>query len=182
MTNFTLTKTEIPDVILLDSNKYDDARGYFMELHKSSDLRFMPNIVQTNYSYSKKGVFRGLHFQLEPKAQGKLVNVIRGRVVDVAVDLRRDSSWFGRHIAYEIYPGRSIWVPPGFAHGFQALEESYVVYFITNSEYSPAHEGGIAWNDPELGIRLPMIEPLLSEKDKKWPKLKEAKINFSVVK
>jgi dTDP-4-dehydrorhamnose 3,5-epimerase len=178
MTNFTFTKAEIPDVVLIDSKKYDDARGYFMELHKNSEFPFMSNIVQTNYSYSKRGVFRGLHFQLAPKAQGKLVNVIVGKVLDIAVDLRKSSPWFGKHVAYEIYPGRSIWVPPGFAHGFQATEESYVVYFITDSEYSPDHEGGIAWNDPDLGIKLPVEDPILSEKDKKWPRLKEARINF----
>ena len=178
MTNFTLTKTEIPDVVLINSKKYDDVRGYLIEIYKNSDFPFVQTIIQTNYLYSKKGAFRGLHFQLAPKGQGKLVNVIVGRIFDIVVDLRKSSSWFGRHVAYELYPGRSLWIPSGFAHGFQALEESYVVYFITNSEYSQDHEGGIAWNDPDLGIKLPVENPILSEKDKKWPRLKEAKVNF----
>ncbi|MDW8036207.1 MAG: dTDP-4-dehydrorhamnose 3,5-epimerase, partial [Candidatus Korarchaeum sp.] len=136
------------------------------------------DFVQVNLSYSKFGVLRGLHYQLKPMEQGKLVTVISGRVIDVALDIRVGSPWYGKHVAVELVPGTLLWIPPGFAHGFQALEESYFLYLVTK-EYSPQHERCIRWDDPELGIEWPIREGvIISEKDSRCPPLKGAETNF----
>lgn len=176
-------RLEIPDVILIKPKVFPDHRGFFMELFKRTPFLAggVPyDYVQVNLSYSKKGVTRGLHYQLKPMEQGKLVTVIKGRIIDVAVDIRKGSPWYGKHVAVELSDENRylLWVPPGFAHGFQALEESYVLYLVTK-EFSPEHEGCIKWNDPELGIDWPIKEGvILSEKDSKCPPFKEAKNNF----
>jgi dTDP-4-dehydrorhamnose 3,5-epimerase len=124
-------------------------------------------------------VVRGLHYQLRPYEQGKLVYVVRGKVFDVAVDIRRGSPWFGKHVAVVLEPGMALWVPPGFAHGFQALEETLLLYLVTK-EYSPEHEACISWRDPGIGIEWPMGEGVIvSDKDAKCPPLKEARNNFN---
>ncbi|MEM4900370.1 MAG: dTDP-4-dehydrorhamnose 3,5-epimerase, partial [Thermofilum sp.] len=125
-----------------------------------------------------RGVVRGLHYQLKPMEQGKLVTVASGRVFDVAVDIRRGSPWFGRHVAVELTPGLLLWIPPGFAHGFQALEDSVFIYLVTK-EYSPQHERCILWRDPSLGIEWPIEDAIVSEKDSKGLPLKEAETNFA---
>jgi len=129
-------------------------------------------------SYSKRGVIRGLHYQLKPAEQGKLVYVIQGRIYDVAVDIRKGSPHYGRYVAEEIYQGKAIWIPPGFAHGFQAIEDSIVVYMVTK-EYSPQHERCIHWRDEELAIKWPLQEAIISERDSRCPRLRDAEINFS---
>ena len=174
---------EIPDVILVEPEVFSDQRGFFMELYKRTD--YLANnipfdFVQVNMSFSRRGVVRGLHYQLRPMEQGKLVTVLKGKIVDVAVDIRKGSPWFGKYVMVEISADKPqlLWIPPGFAHGFQALEESLVLYLVTK-EYSPQHERCIAWNDPEVGIPWPIREKvILSEKDKKCPQLKQAETNF----
>jgi len=178
---------EIPDVILVEPEVFSDQRGFFMELYKRTD--YLANnipfdFVQVNMSFSRRGVVRGLHYQLRPMEQGKLVTVLKGKIVDVAVDIRKGSPWFGKYVMVELSADKPqlLWIPPGFAHGFQALEESLVLYLVTK-EYSPQHERCIAWNDPEVGIPWPIREKvILSEKDKKCPQLKQAETNFNYLK
>jgi dTDP-4-dehydrorhamnose 3,5-epimerase len=175
-------RLDIGDVILVKFVKFHDERGFFAELYKRSD--FLANdipydFVQVNLSFSKRGVVRGLHYQLKPMEQGKLVYVISGSVYDVAVDIRRGSPWFGRYVGVSLEPGYALWIPPGFAHGFQALEDTYFLYLVTK-EYSPQHERCIRWDDPQIGIQWPIKEGIiLSEKDKRCPPLKEAETNFT---
>ena len=176
-------RLEIPDVILIEPVVFPDQRGFFMELYKRTDYlanNIPYDFVQVNMSFSRRGVVRGLHYQLKPMEQGKLVTVIKGRIVDVAVDIRKGSPWFGKYIMVELSADepKLLWIPPGFAHGFQALEDSIVLYLVTK-EYSPQHERCIAWNDPDLNIPWPIKEGvILSEKDKKCPPFKEAETNF----
>jgi len=177
---FSFRPLEIPDVILVTYRSFPDERGFFAELYKRTD--FLANsiaydFVQINMSFSRRGVLRGMHYQLKPAEQGKLVYVIQGRILDVALDIRRGSPHYGRHVSAEVEPGAAIWIPPGFAHGFQALEDSIVVYMVTK-EYSPQHERCIAWDDPELGIEWPIRDPIVSEKDRKCPPLRQAESNF----
>ena len=180
----TFKRLEIPDVILIKYKMFNDQRGFFSELWKRTD--FLANgvsygFVQTNLSYSRPYVVRGLHYQLKPFEQGKLVYVIKGKVYDVAVDIRKGSPWFGKHVVVTLEPGYALWIPPGFAHGFQALEESYFLYLVTK-EYAPEYERCIRWNDPELRIEWPIKDEnkvIVSEKDRKCPSFKEAETNFT---
>ena len=174
-------RLEIPGLILVEYTRFPDERGFFAELYKRTD--FLANdipfdFVQVNLSYSRRGVVRGLHYQLKPMEQGKLVYVISGKVYDVAVDIRKGSPWFGRHIGVFLEPGNALWIPPGFAHGFQAVEDTYLLYLVTK-EYSPQHERCLKWDDPEIGVEWPVREgAILSERDRKCPPLKEAESNF----
>ena len=174
-------RLEIPDVMLVEFVRFPDERGFFAELYKRTDFLAsgIPyDFVQANLSFSRRGVVRGLHYQLKPMEQGKLVYVISGRVYDVAVDIRRGSPWFGRYVAAILEPGHALWIPPGFAHGFQALEDTYLLYLVTK-EYSPQHERCVKWDDPEIGIPWPIRENvILSEKDRKGSPLREAETNF----
>ncbi|MEM1523636.1 MAG: dTDP-4-dehydrorhamnose 3,5-epimerase [Thermofilaceae archaeon] len=178
---FTFKRLEIPDVVLIEAKIFSDARGFFAELYKRTDFAaagIPHDFAQVNMSFSRRGVVRGLHYQLKPMEQGKLVTVASGRVFDVAVDIRRGSPWFGRHVAVELTPGLLLWIPPGFAHGFQALEDSVFIYLVTK-EYSPQHERCILWCDPSLGIEWPIEDAIVSEKDSKGLPLKEAETNFA---
>lgn len=174
-------RLEIPDVILIEYVRFSDYRGFFTELYKRVDFLAsgIPyDFVQVNLSFSKRGVVRGLHYQLKPMEQGKLAYVISGKVYDVAVDVRRGSPWFGKYVGAVLEPGHALWIPPGFAHGFQALEETYFLYLVTK-EYSPNHERCIKWDDPDIEIPWPTEKDvILSEKDRKCPPLKEAETNF----
>ncbi len=170
---------EIEDVLLIRLDVHEDHRGFFMELYKESLYRKLGidySFVQDNLSFSKKGVLRGLHYQIPPKEQGKLVACLKGRIQDVVVDLRKSSSTYGKWVSVILSSDEPyvLWIPPGFAHGFYALEDSIVMYKVTK-EYSREHEGGIAWNDPKLNIRwLLEGEPILSDKDKNLPYFDEA--------
>jgi dTDP-4-dehydrorhamnose 3,5-epimerase len=175
-------ETEIPAVKILVPNKHGDHRGFFSEVFNTRLLKeagLCCEFVQDNHSLSaEKGVVRGLHYQLPPMAQDKLVRVIRGGILDVAVDIRRNSPTFGKHITAEITAEnwKQILVPVGFAHGFVTLEpNTEVVYKVTNF-YSPQHDRGIRWNDPALGIAWGIEEStaILSAKDKLHPTLKDA--------
>jgi len=166
------TRLAIPDVILLEPKVFGDDRGFFYESYnreafkQATDLD--PDFVQDNHSRSAKSVLRGLHYQLPPKAQGKLVRVVAGEVFDVAVDIRAGSPTFGRWVG-ETLSGenhRQLWIPPGFAHGFMVLSERAEFLYKTTDYYSPTHERSIVWNDHDIGIDWPLAEPpIVSAKD-----------------
>ena len=168
-----VTPLAIPDVLLIDPMVFGDARGFFF-FESFNQLRFIEatgldlQFVQDNHSKSAKGVLRGLHYQLPPKAQGKLVRVVAGEVFDVAVDIRKDSPTFGKWVG-EILSAdnkRQLWIPPGLAHGFLVLSESAEFLYKTTDYYAPGLERCIRWNDPALAIEWPIIgEPVLSGKD-----------------
>jgi len=176
-----ITPQSIPDVLLIEPKQFGDDRGFFSEVWKRSALatqRFTVDFVQDNHSLSREvGVLRGLHFQRPPTAQGKLVRVVRGRILDVAVDIRQDSPTYGQHVACELSAEnwQQLWVPRGFAHGFLTLEPDTEVLYKVDAEYDPATDGGIAWDDPALGVDwpLPAAGPVLSEKDRKALRLSE---------
>lgn len=181
--SFTFKKLQIPDVVIVTPNIFSDERGWFMEAYKRSDFEkngISLKFVQDNHSKSAKGVLRGLHYQLNPNAQGKLVKVLKGRIFDVAVDIRKGSPFYGKWIGLELSDksNQMLWIPHGFAHGFIAMEdETEILYKVTN-EYSPEKDRGIIWNDPDVGIKWPIKNPILSEKDSQLPLMKNAENNF----
>ena len=179
---FSLEDTEIKEIILITPKKFPDARGYFSETFKKTDFIQMgidTEFLQDNQSFSLKGTLRGLHYQNPPFAQGKLVRVLRGKILDVGVDVREGSPSFGRYVMRELSEenGSMLWIPEGFAHGFLALEDSTVFYKATN-EYNKNSEGGLIWNDPSVSIKWPEIEKTLSAKDQEWPTLKGINSKF----
>ncbi len=174
-------RTNIPDVIIIEPTVHGDHRGYFVETFRADKLEeflgYKLNFGQDNESKSSKGVLRGLHYQLAPHAQTKLVRVISGRVLDVAVDIRRNSPTFGQHVAVELTADnkKQLLVPRGFAHGFVVLEDDTIFAYKVDNYYSPQCDRGIAFNDPALNIDwiLKIEELKLSEKDTTQPKLNE---------
>jgi dTDP-4-dehydrorhamnose 3,5-epimerase len=174
--------TAIPAVKIITPKKHGDARGFFSETWnraawEAAGLRL--DFVQDNHSFSAPvGTLRGLHFQTPPFAQDKLIRVARGRILDVAVDIRRSSPTFGRHVAVELSAEnwRQLLVPIGFAHGLITLEPDTEVLYKTTSVYSPANDRGVAWDDPDIGIAWPLPPggPTLSDKDRRLPRLKDA--------
>lgn len=179
-----VTPTAIPEVLILEPKVFGDARGFFMESFNARTFAEVTGVdvqfVQDNHSRSAKGVLRGLHYQLQ-QPQGKLVRVARGRVFDVAVDMRRSSPTFGRWVGTELSEenNRQFWVPAGFAHGFVVLSDSADFLYKTTDYYAPQFECSVAWNDPALGIHWGLAEagiaePLLSAKDKAAPVLRDA--------
>ena len=176
---FLFRPLAIPEVILVEPRRSGDARGFFMETYKRSEFAangIAEDFVQDNYSRSARGVLRGLHYQKQPQAQGKLVMVMQGAVFDVAVDIRPDSPTFTRWVGVRLSADepRLLYIPPGFAHGFCVLSEMADFTYKVTSEYSQAHERGIAWNDPEIGIEWPVAEPTLSARDQALPPLRQA--------
>lgn len=177
-------KTSIPDVVIIEPTIHGDDRGYFVEtfrLDKFEDfLGFKLNFVQDNESKSSKGVFRGLHYQLHPASQTKLVRVIQGAVLDVAVDIREGSPTFGQHVAVELTAEnkKQMFVPRGFAHGFLVLEDETVFSYKVDNYYSPENDRGIAFNDPILAINWKFAKEdlKLSDKDTKQPLMKDAEL------
>ena len=174
-------KTAIEDVVIIEPNVFGDARGYFFESYsqKKFDEQVRPvKFVQDNESKSKYGVLRGLHFQKGKDAQSKLVRVVKGRVLDVAVDIRKGSPTFGKYVAVELTEDnhRQLFVPRGFAHGFSVLSEEAIFQYKCDNLYAPQSEGAIAWNDPDINIdwQLPAEAVLLSAKDSVHPMLKDA--------
>lgn len=175
-------RTEIPDVIIIEPKVHGDNRGYFVETFRQDKLEdflgFKVNFCQDNESKSSRGVLRGLHYQLHPAAQTKLVRVIQGKVLDVAVDIRKGSPTFGHHVAVELTSEnkRQLFVPRGFAHGFVVLEDDTVFAYKVDNYYSPENDRGIAFNDKELGIDWGMTdkELKLSDKDTKQPLFNDA--------
>lgn len=181
--NFTFIETSIDGVVVIEPKKYGDNRGYFMETYKKADFDaagLVYDFVQDNQSKSKQGVLRGLHFQ-KTFPQTKLVRCIEGEVFDVAVDLRKGSKTYGKWegVILSAEKGNQFMIPRGFAHGFVVLSETATFCYKCDELYHPEDEGGIMWNDPEIGIEWPYKgEPLLSEKDKIHKSLKESKVEF----
>ena len=172
--------TELPEVLVIEPKLHGDSRGFFYESFQArryAQAGITGSFVQDNLSRSIKGTLRGLHFQ-EPRVQGKLVQVLRGAVWDVAVDVRRGSPRFGRWVAVELSETtpRQLWIPPGFAHGFCVLSDSADFFYKCTELYAPDCERSIAWNDPRIGIPWPVREPLLSAKDRAAPLLGDAPV------
>jgi len=180
---FSFRRLEIPDVLLITPNIFEDERGFFMETYKLSEFKKLGveyNFVQENFAKSKKNVLRGLHYQLEPKSQGKLVRCVRGKVWDVAVDIRKGSTWYGKWVKVEMSEENKniLWVPRGFAHGYVSVEEDSEILYLTTEEYAPQFERGILWNDPTLKIDWGVDSPIVSQKDGKLPLLEKTENNF----
>jgi dTDP-4-dehydrorhamnose 3,5-epimerase len=185
MGKFKFTKTSIEGVYIIEPTVFGDDRGYFMETYHQGEFKESGldlNFVQDNQSKSTKGVIRGLHFQYT-KPQGKLVRVIKGEVFDVAVDLRKNSSTYGKWegVLLSEENKKQFYIPEGFAHGFIVLSDEAEFTYKCTEFYDPEDEGGILWNDPDIGILWPiddLKEVVLSEKDKKWKTLKETDTNY----
>jgi len=178
---FSFEALEIPEVILVTAKQFLDDRGFFLEAYKQSEFGvggINTPFVQENLSYSKKGVLRALHYQLPPKDQGKLVRVLKGRIFDVAVDIRKSSPTFKKWVGQELSGENNLamYIPVGFAHGFLALSDEALVAYNITAEFAPSLERGIVWNDPELNINWPNKQPILSEKDRNFPLLSGAEI------
>ena len=180
-----ITKTEIEGVVIIEPRIFEDSRGYFFEAF--SEREFAEQVcdchfVQENEALSSYGVVRGLHFQLPLHAQSKSVRVVRGKVLDIAVDIRKSSPTFGKHVAVELSADnhRQVFIPRGFAHGYSVLSEEAVVEYKCDNYYAPESEGAVAWNDIDLAIdwQIPTEKVILSEKDKHHPTLAECKTLF----
>lgn len=179
-----IRETDIKGLMVIEPRVFGDARGYFMESFSERKFREMTGLdvdfVQDNESRSSYGVVRGLHMQLPPHAQAKLVRVVSGRALDVAVDLREGSPTYGRHFAIELTGENhlQVYIPKGFAHGFAALSDEVVFQYKCDEYYAPDSEAAIIWNDPDLNIdwRLPAEDVIVSDKDKNHPKLKDLKL------
>jgi dTDP-4-dehydrorhamnose 3,5-epimerase len=178
-------KTDIEGVVIIEPRIFKDARGYFFESFSAKEFQekvCQTTFVQDNESFSSYGVVRGLHFQKPPYTQSKLVRVIKGAVLDVAVDLRKGSPTYGKHVAVELTGEnhRQLFIPKGFAHGFSVLSDEVLFQYKCDNFYAPQSEGGIAWDDPALQIdwRIPADKILLSEKDTKHPLLEDYNSDF----
>ncbi len=178
---FLFTPQRIPDLILVAPKLREDERGFFAETynepvfrHNGIDVAF----VQDNHSQSQRGVLRGLHFQRPPFAQDKLVRVVEGEVFDVAVDVRPNSSTFGQWVGVVLSQENKnmFFIPQGFAHGFLVLSETAQFVYKTSNIYAPDHDGGVRWDDPDIGIKWPITNPQLSAKDAALPLLREARL------
>ena len=180
----TITKTEIEGLLIIEPKVFQDDRGAFFESfnQKIFDEKTAGKytFVQDNQSSSKAGVIRGLHFQNPPFAQGKLVRVIAGAVLDVAVDIRKGSPTYGKHLTIELTPEnkKQLWIPPGFAHGFVALKEDTIFSYKCTDYYAPQSEGAILWNDKDLNIDWGVNTSLMSEKDEKGSVFRDFKSQF----
>lgn len=183
-----IIKTKIPEILIIEPQVFGDSRGYFFESYNKE--RFIKETgmdiewVQDNESKSCYGVLRGLHFQKGKDAQSKLVRVVKGRVLDVAVDIRKGSPTFGEYVAVELSEEnhRQLFIPRGFAHGFVVLSQEAIFQYKCDNLYAPQSEGAIAWNDPQIGIEwgVPEADIILSEKDKHHPLLKDAPELFDI--
>lgn len=182
-------ETELLDCYILEPDRFGDERGYFSPYYIESNLKELgfKGVVQANRSKSAKGVVRGLHFQENPKCQAKIVEVIKGSAIDVVVDIRKNSDTYGKYIAVKLTDdnNRQLYVPRGFAHGFISLEDDTIFQYLVDNDYAPSMEGGILWNDPDLGIDWDKLfkengieNPILSDKDKIHPTLKDSKVIF----
>ena len=166
-----IISTPIPDLLIIEPKVFEDGRGYFFESYSRGifkEFGIDADFVQDNQSLSQKGVLRGLHFQKPPYSQGKLVRVINGSVLDVAVDIRKDSPTYGQHFDYVLSEKNKtmLWIPPGFAHGFLTLEDNTIFSYKCTNVYNKASEDCILWNDPTININWGIESPLLSDKDK----------------
>lgn len=183
-THMNTITTDIPGLIIIEVDAFADERGFFMETYnrdRYAGVGIVQEFFQDNLSVSKKGVIRGLHYQAPPFAQGKLVSVLRGRVLDVAVDIRTGSPTYGKHFAVELSAEnrRQFWIPAGFAHGFAALEDDTVFAYKCTAPYSKEHDRGIRFDDPAIGIEWGVDNPIVSEKDHKHPLLSDIVQEFT---
>ena len=176
---FEFIKQNIPEVILIIPKVFEDNRGFFMESYKKSDFYangICTEFKQDNYSKSSKGVLRGLHYQEEPNAQAKLVRCVKGKIYDVAVDIRKNSKTFGKYVKVELSESNKnmLYIPEGFAHGFVVLSDEAEILYKTSREYAPKSDRGILWCDKDINIDWEIdFEPILSEKDTRQPSLRE---------
>ena len=182
---FDINQLAIPGVMVIRPKVFSDQRGFFLETYKYSDFAqagIRDRFVQDNHSRSISGTLRGLHYQKNPKAQGKLVGCVRGSIFDVAVDIRKGSPSYAKWVGGELSEDNHslLYIPPGFAHGFLVLSDTAEVFYRCTEEYSPEHDRGIIWNDPDINIAWPVAEPVLSEKDRALPLLRDAENNFSL--
>jgi dTDP-4-dehydrorhamnose 3,5-epimerase len=180
---FSFQPLEIPDVVLVEARTFGDGRGIFREMWKASefaanglDIKF----VQDNHSRSTRNVLRGLHFQKPPRAQGKYVYVLNGEILDVAVDVRKNSPTFGKWVSAVLSAdnGRGLWVPPGFAHGFAVLSDVAHLYYKVTDEYAADCETGVLWNDSDIGVDWMTKDPVLSARDEKLARLRDVDTGF----
>ncbi|MEM2160921.1 MAG: dTDP-4-dehydrorhamnose 3,5-epimerase [Candidatus Nitrosotenuis sp.] len=181
---FTFKTLQIPDVMVVEPRTFSDERGFFLENFKESEFSakgITAKFVQDNISYSTYGVIRGLHFQKQPKEQAKLITVIKGKVFDVAVDIRKNSPTYGRWVGEILSEDnhKSLYIPEGFAHGFCSLNKESILFYKVTNEYSREHERGIIWNDPTLNIQWPVEKPIISDKDKELPSLANLDNSFT---
>jgi dTDP-4-dehydrorhamnose 3,5-epimerase len=181
---FEFQRLDLPGLILIAAKAFPDERGFFLETYKRPDFEkvgISSAFVQDNFSQSRRGVLRGLHYQMEPEAQGKLVTVLSGEIFDVAVDIRRGSPTYGGWLGIRLGENdhHMLYVPKGFAHGFQALTDDVRVAYKVTAAYAPEFDRGIAWNDPAIGIKWAIPDPILSTKDAGLPALAEADNNFT---
>ncbi|MEN1967753.1 dTDP-4-dehydrorhamnose 3,5-epimerase [Lentibacillus sp. N15] len=181
-----IIETNLTGVKVIEPSVFGDHRGWFMETHNYTKLKeegININFIQDNQSYSAvKGTLRGLHYQLNPKAQAKIVRCTRGAIFDVAVDIRKGSPEFGKWVGVELTEEnkKQLLIPKGFAHGFITITKDVEVQYKVDNDYAPECEGGVIWNDPTIGIEWPVdVEPILSEKDKVALTLDKAKNNFT---
>jgi dTDP-4-dehydrorhamnose 3,5-epimerase len=182
---FTFERVAIPDVVLVRPTRHADQRGFFQESYRESEFveaGIRARFVQDNLARSTRGVLRGLHYQLPPVAQGKLVSVITGKIFDVAVDLRAGSPTFGRWVGVTLTSdvGEMLWIPPGFAHGYVVLTDTADVGYKVTAEYRPQLDRGVLWNDPAIGVQWPVEAPLVSAKDQAQPTLDRCENPFTV--
>ena len=178
-----MMQTDFPGLVIIQPEKHIDIRGSFSEIFNYYAFEInnlKASFVQDNISISNKNILRGLHFQYPPKEQGKLITVIRGMVRDVVIDIRRNSSCFGKHYSIELSDKNNtqLWIPPGFAHGFVSLEENTIVLYKCDNYYNKESEGGIIWNDPDLNTNWGIKSPILSEKDKTLQSFKKLQTLF----
>lgn len=169
-------KTDLDGLVIIKPKVFDDPRGYFYESFSKEALNthgIKIDVLQTNVSKSQAGVVRGLHFQNPPFEQGKLVRVLKGAVLDVALDIRKNSPTYGKHVAQELSEENKLamWIPPGFAHGFRTLIDDTIFYYYCTGYYHRQAEGAVRWNDPALAINWGIDQPILSEKDRDAPLL-----------
>lgn len=183
---FKFRRLEIPDIVLVEADVNTDERGFFMETYKYpvfAEFGIKENFIQDNNCRTvKKGIIRGLHYQLRPMAQGKLIRVTAGEIFDVAVDIRKNSPYYGKWVR-EILSSQNrkiLYLPEGFAHGYCTLTDTAEILYKCTNVYSKEHERGIIWNDTDIGIDWPVERPLLSKRDGELPTLKEADNNFAV--
>lgn len=183
--SFTFHPLTIRDVVLIRPTRHVDDRGVFAEVYREEAFRrggIDARFVQDNLVRSVQGVLRGLHYQVPPSAQGKLVGVVEGRIWDVAVDLRKGGPTYGRWVArtLDVETGELLWIPPGFAHGYCVLSETADVMYKVTQPYVAKLNRGIRWNDPKLGIPWPVTDPVLSERDRKQPDFDRAENPFRI--
>lgn len=180
---FQFLPQSIPSVILVVHEVFRDQRGFFAEVFREEEFLKggLPRFVQDNHSRSSPGVLRGLHYQINPAPVGKLVRCLKGAIWDVAVDIRKGSPTYGKHVAVELSEGnlKMLYVPPGFAHGFVAASDDAEVFYKMTGYHSAAHDRTVRWNDPALDIPWPVLGPTLSEKDARAPLLADADNNFT---